>query len=130
MLGPQLKAHVLPFLTGFTGLSMRLDPGLSDAIDDRRGQGGGFDRASADGGGFPGGGMGRGGPGGGPWPGPRGGGEDDARGDASPGGGFPGGGRGPPEGRGGVRCWDSVTKRDVPMALCDGPEGDGRGRRR
>jgi hypothetical protein len=105
--GPQLSARVLPFLGSFRGLNMRLDPGLSDAIDDRRGGGGGLTRT-----GMPGGEEG-GFPDGGDFPG-------DARGQGGPGGfpgGFPGGSGG--LGGGGVRCRDSQTGRDVDMSFCD-----------
>jgi hypothetical protein len=104
MFGPQLKASLGPFLTNFRGLNMRLDPGLSDAIDDRRGRGGGLTRT----------GGGEGGPGG--FPDGRGG--DD--GGMDPGGGFPGGGGGR---GGGLRCRDTRTGQDVPLSFCERERG-------
>lgn len=142
LLGPQIKARVLPLLTGFTGLSMRLDPGASESsIDDRRrGGGGGLTRTGfpggEEGGGFPGGPDGRHRDGGGMPPWARGGGapwDEARRGGEGPGGDFrPGGGRGG-DGQGRpYRRWRDCVPGPRGRMQCgpwnDGPEPNDGGR--
>jgi hypothetical protein len=117
MLGPHLPTHVLPFLGNFSGYAMRLDPSLSNAVDDRRGQ----HRAS-----FPGGpegedsDYGRGSSG---FPGGRGGTGMESGEEGHDG--FPGGMGGPGRGGsgGGLRCRDTRTGRDVPLSYCEWEHG-------
>jgi hypothetical protein len=115
MLGPQLRASLMPFLGSFRGFTMRLDPSEMSPVEDRRGEHRGpWGDLSGDAGGGDIGWM----------PGPRGGpgGGMDPWGDAFDGG-FPGGGMGGPGGGGGLRCRDIRTGQDVPFSFCERAHG-------